>query len=99
MNDTLKDKVSEEDRTKILGLVDQTQKWLDDNQNATKEEYESKQKEVEKEAIPIMTKAYQSANPQGGSGGMPQGFDPNMFNNMGGPSGTNGSNPTVEEVD
>ena len=104
MNDSLKDKVSESERTSILEAVDQAQKWVDDTPNATKEEYESKQKEVEKVAMPVMMKAYQGTNPQGGmpNGGMPNGMDPNMFNNMGGNMGGNSGtdpNPTVEEVD
>jgi heat shock protein 1/8 len=97
MNDSLKDKVSEEDKTTILRLVEQTQTWLDDNQNANKEEYESKQKELEKNAMPIMMKVYQNANPQGNVNNMPGGFDPNMFNNVN--NSENPTNPTVEEVD
>jgi heat shock protein 1/8 len=92
--DTLKDKLPQEDKDKVMRLVEDGQKWLDDNQSATKEEYEKKQKEVEGEAMPIMMKAHQGD----GNGGMPQGFDPSQFSNMGGASGDS-SNPTVEEVD
>jgi heat shock protein 1/8 len=96
LNDSLKDKITEEEKTKILGLVEMSQKWLDDNQNVSKEEYELKQKEVEKEVMPIMMKAYQSVNPNEGSS---QSFNPNMFNNMGGSNTYNDSKPTVEQVD
>jgi heat shock protein 1/8 len=95
--DSLKDKLPQDDKDKVMKLVEDGQKWLDDNQNATKEEYDAKQKEVEKEAMPIMMKAYQD-NQSGGATGMPGGFDPSQFNNMGGASGDS-SKPTVEEVD
>ena len=43
--------------------------WLDDNQEAEKEDYEKKQKETEKIINPIMQKVYQA------SGGAPPGAD------------------------
>lgn len=71
---------------------------------AEKDEFESKQKELESVAMPIMQKLY------GGQGGMPEGFDPSQFAQGGpgqGPTGTGpsqgstgkSSGPTVEEVD
>merc|ERR1712100_918608 len=41
------DKLSEEDKEKVEEAVKETLEWLDDNQEAEKEDYTSKQKEVE----------------------------------------------------
>ena len=56
-------------------------------QLAEKDEFEHKQKELEKICMPIVTKLYQGA----GGGGMPGGGFP------GGAGGAKG--PTIEEVD
>lgn len=60
-----------------------------------KDEFESKQKELEGIVNPIMMKVYQAA---GGGGDMPDG---GMPGGMGGnaPPGTGAGGPTVEEVD
>jgi L1 cell adhesion molecule like protein len=50
-----KDKISSDDKTLIVDLVETNQKWLDDD-SYTKEEYESKKKEMEDICNPIMTK-------------------------------------------
>jgi L1 cell adhesion molecule like protein len=93
-DEKLKDKISEEDRTKINEKCDETIKWLDANQTAEKEEYEHHQKELEGVCNPIITKLYQSAG--GAPGGMPGGMP-----GAGGapPSGAGGAGPTIEEVD
>ncbi len=93
VNDSLKDKFSEEEKKTLTDLVEESNKWLDENSNLTKEEYEAKQKEVEGKVMPIMMKAYQGAQPNGGN--MPSGFDASQFNG----ASSGGSNPTVEEVD
>lgn len=95
-DEKLKDKLSEEDRAKIVQKVEETIKWLDSNQLAEKEEYEHRQKELEQICNPIITKLYQA-------GGMPAGG----FPGAGGPGGPGaapggagaGSGPTIEEVD
>ena len=38
---------------------------MDDNQQAEKDEYEDKKKELEQVAMPIMSKLHQGANPAG----------------------------------
>lgn len=88
----LKDKFSEEDKTTLETLVNNTVEWL--GETHTKDEYAAKQKEVEGAYFPIIQKVYGS----GGAGGsMPPGFDPSMF------AGAAGSGevpkPSVEEVD
>jgi heat shock protein 5 len=62
-------KVSDEDKTTITEAVKEALEWLDDNQEAEKEDYEKKQKETEKIINPIMQKVYQA------SGGAPPGAD------------------------
>jgi len=100
----LKDKISSEDREKVMQKADETIKWLDNNQTAEKEEYEYKQKELQEVSNPIMTKLYQSAGGAPGAGGMPGGM-PGGFPGAGGAapgagSQTGGSaGPTIEEVD
>merc|ERR1711886_16552 len=65
------DKLSEEDKEKIEEAVKETLEWLDDNQEAEKEEFEAKQKELEQIANPIIQKVYQ-AGAGGAAGGAPE---------------------------
>ena len=86
------------DKEKLQSEIDSTVSWLDDNQQATKEEYEGRQKELEGVANPIMMKFYGSGGEGGGmpGGGMPGG----MGGGAGGSAGAGGDDgPTVEEVD
>jgi len=104
-DDKIKDKIEEEDKTKLSAAIDETISWLDANQTATTDEYEARQKELEGTASPIMMKIYQ----QGGAGAEGMGGMPNMAGGFpggaggfpGGPDGGAPSNdgPTVEEVD
>ena len=72
-DEKLSSKISEEDKTTISSKVDETLKWLDENQEGEKTVFEEKKKELESVCMPIMTKAYQSAMPAGGMpGGMPE---------------------------
>ncbi|KAF2358702.1 Heat shock protein 70 family [Trinorchestia longiramus] len=85
-DDKIKDKVPEDERKKALDACTETVKWLEDNQLAEKDEFEYKQKEVEKVCAPVITKLY------GGAGGpMPGGTMPGAGGAAGG--------PTIEEVD
>ena len=100
----LKDKISAEDREKVLAKADETIKWLDNNQTAEKEEYEYKQKELQEVSNPIMTKLYSAgAGGAPGAGGMPN--FPGGFPGAGGaapgagaPPTGGSSGPTIEEV-
>jgi heat shock protein 1/8 len=94
-DDKLKDKISEDDRKKVLDKVNDTLRWLDTNQLAEKEEFDDKQKELENICNPIITKLYQSAG--GAPGGMPGGFPGAGAAPGGGGGGSSG--PTIEEVD
>jgi len=90
----LKEKFESGDKEKIEAAVTEALDWLDKNQLAEKDEFESKQKDLERIVNPIMMKVYQAA---GGGGDMPGG---GMPGGMGGSPGTGGGGgPTVEEVD
>jgi len=90
-----------EDKEKLNKAIDDTIEWLDHNQEATKDEYEGRRKELEGVANPIMTKMYQKAGAGGAApGGFPGGAAPGGFPGGGAPGGgAAGSGPTVEEVD
>nr|CAH8823444.1 unnamed protein product [Trichobilharzia regenti] len=92
--DELKDKISDSDRKTILSKCEETIQWLDQNQQAEKDEYDYHQKELEKICAPIITKMYQAA----GGGGMPGGM-PGGFPGAGGAGSGGGKGPTIEEVD
>ena len=85
--ENIKSKLDAADREKLEKVIKEKIDWLDNSQEASKEEYESHQKELESVANPIMMKIYGGAQP----GGVPPG----------GFSGANDDNagPTVEEVD
>ncbi|XP_010143013.1 PREDICTED: heat shock 70 kDa protein, partial [Buceros rhinoceros silvestris] len=70
-DDKLKGKISDQDKQKVLDKCREVLSWLDRNQMAEKDEYEHKQKELEKLCNPIVTKLYQGAGGAGagGSGG------------------------------
>ncbi|KAF2357847.1 Heat shock protein 70 family [Trinorchestia longiramus] len=91
-DDKVKDKISEDDRKKIMEACDEAIKWLDGNQLAEKEEYEHKQKDVEKVCTPIITKLYGGA---AGAGGVP----PPGAGAGAPPPGAGAGGPTIEEVD
>jgi len=98
-DEKLKDKISQEDRDKVMEKCNEIIKWIDGNQLADKEEFEHKQKELEKVCMPIVTKLYQGAGgvPPGGAAGFPGGF-PGAGGAAG--AGAGGSKgPTIEEVD
>lgn len=103
------EKLEASDKEKLKAEIDKTVAWLDDNQTATKDEYESQQKELEGVANPIMMKFYQGGE-GGAGGGMPgmggmgggmPGGGPGGFPGAGGAAGGAGGDdgPTVEEVD
>ncbi|MDI1489205.1 MAG: Hsp70 chaperone [Ramalina farinacea] len=108
-DDKTADKLSPEDKETLKSEIDKTVAWLDDNQTATVEEYESQQKQLEGVANPIITKIYsQGGAPggmpdMGGMGGMPGGMGGGMGGGMPGGGAPGGAGhddgPTVEEVD
>jgi len=104
-DEKLKDKISEDDRKKVMEKCTEILAWLDANQMAEKDEFEHHQKELEQVCNPIMTKLYASAGGEGGmpggmpgAGGMPGGM-PGAGGMPGGGHGGAGGGPTIEEVD
>ncbi len=55
-------KLDENDKNIITNIVDETIKWLDENQQATTEEYKSKYDEVSQKINPIITKMYSNTS-------------------------------------
>jgi len=93
-----KDKISDSDRSTLEAAIADATKWVENNENASTEEFESRQKELESTAQPIIMKIYQAG---GAPGGMP---DMGDFGGAGaGPSASSSagssSGPKVEEVD
>ncbi|XP_073426800.1 heat shock-related 70 kDa protein 2 [Dendrobates tinctorius] len=70
-DDKLKGKLSDQDKEKILSKCKEVIDWLERNQMAEKEEFEHKQKELEKLWNPIMSNVYQggAGNPGAAGGG------------------------------
>jgi len=62
LNDSMKDKINENDKKSILSKCDEVLKWLDGNQTAEKDEFEYQQKELENVCRPIITKLYSDNN-------------------------------------
>jgi heat shock protein 1/8 len=93
------EKLEAGEKEKLKSEIDKTVSWLDESQQATKEEYESQQKELEAVANPIMMKFYGAGGEGGAPGGFPGGA-PGGFPG-GAPGGGHGGDdgPTVEEVD
>jgi len=72
-DEKLKDKLSDDDKSKAEAAINDALAWLESNQLAEKEEFEHKQKEVEGICTPIMQSLY-SQGGGGGMGGMPGGM-------------------------
>lgn len=83
VQDSLKDKVSAEDKEKLLNIISETSSWLENHQTESKDVYDDKRKLVEEVANPIMSRAY-----GGGSAGSDDHDNSKKH-----------SEPSVEEVD
>lgn len=72
--------LSDEEKANVKSKVEEIQKWIDENQEATKEEYETKFKEFSDFIHPITQKMYKGSggNTEGGS----EGAGPQMFGKM-----------------
>jgi len=66
VEDKLDGKIEDDDKETIMNTVQDGLDWLEDNQEAEKEDYEEKQKEIEKITNPIMSNLYQGADGAGG---------------------------------
>lgn len=72
--------LSDEEKESVKSKVEEIQKWIDENQEATKEEYETKFKEFSDFIHPITQKMYNGNN--GNVPGGNEGVDPQMFGKM-----------------
>jgi L1 cell adhesion molecule like protein len=77
-------KMPTDDKEKINKIVNDGISWLDNNQMASKEEYDSQREDIEKVVNPIMSQMYQNMT---GDSKIPTGNMPNS------------TEPVVEEVD
>jgi len=93
-DDNLKGKMESADQEKLDKAINDALAWIDANHEASKSEFEAKQKELEGIANPIMTKLY-AAGGAPGAEGVPGGF-PGAAPSGAAPSG---DGPTIEEVD
>ncbi len=59
-DDKLKDKITDEEKKQCEDVAGTAEQWLTSNQDATKDEYDAKKKEVETVFQPIITKIYQA---------------------------------------
>jgi len=92
-DEKVKDKLSDEDRSKVESVVDANISWVEsEGMNKTVEELKAKQKEVQDELMPIMAKLYAQPNVEKDS--MPM----NMPTD-GQPADTTPNEPHIEEVD
>jgi heat shock protein 1/8 len=96
-DEKVKSKISDGDRKTISDKCAEVIQWLDSNQQAEKEEYEHKQKDLESVCNPIITKMYQASG--GAPGGMPGGMPGGFPRGAGGAPGGGSGGPTIEEVD
>ena len=101
-------KIDAGDKAKVVEECTKVIKWLEANQEASKEEYDSRQKELEAVCTPIISKLYAAgAGGAADDGGMPAGMGgmPGMGGGAGGagaggaPGGGTRKGPQVEEVD
>jgi L1 cell adhesion molecule like protein len=91
LSDSLKDKISSDDKSKVERAIEEMQKWLDNNQEASAEEFAAKEKELSQMWNPIAAAAYGAGGvPDMGAAGMGAGPSPSS-------AGRDG--PSVEEVD
>eukprot|EP00894_Picocystis_sp_ML_P004227 jgi/Pico_ML_1/54744/g613.t2 len=67
-SDKVGDKIDPEEKTTIEDAVKETLEWLDDNQEASKEDYEDKLKEIEGICNPIIQKLYAAGGGPGAGG-------------------------------
>ncbi|KAF5325805.1 hypothetical protein D9611_000606 [Ephemerocybe angulata] len=92
------DKFDPADKTKLETAVKETIQWLDAFHEASKDEYESKQKELEAIGFPIMQRLYgQAGSAPGGFSGA-GGAAPGGFPGAGG-AAAHEEGPSAEEVD
>ena len=99
MSDQLQGKLGDDKET-LEKVIDDALVWMEDNPNLEKDDYDSKQKEVEQVANPILKKAYESINNdvEGGDGGGDNDDDDFMGEDIDG-MGYEEDGSSVEEIE
>ena len=95
-DEKLKDKFSDEDKKTIEETSAEGLQYLESNQDASAEEYEAKQKELEAKFNPIMMRVYQQTG--AAPGGMPGGM-PDMGGAGGAPTAGGAGDAGVDDLD
>jgi molecular chaperone DnaK (HSP70) len=90
----LADKMSEDDKTQLSSTIEAALVWFEDNPNATKSEYDDKQKDVERVANPVLQRAYQSS---AGASSSPTTADDSYYEDL--DSGAAAAGPGVDEFE
>jgi len=67
-------KIEDEEKEELEGKVQEVLDWLDENEEASKEDLDEQRKELEGVANPIIQKVYAAAGGAGGGGGGDAGF-------------------------
>lgn len=63
-DDKVQDKFGPGEKEEVLSKISEVESWISDNSNADTEEYEAKQKELERIYNPLASKLYQGAAPR-----------------------------------
>lgn len=72
-DDSISENMPPEDKKDVMDLIDEALDWMDDNPEASKEEYDDHKKEVKRVATPLMRHFY------GGSGSGATGDDEEFY--------------------
>jgi len=77
--DKLAEKLSDEDKSAVKDAITDSQDWLNANQDAEKDDFEDKLKELQAVCDPIVAKVYQG---QGGQGGADAGAEEEEYDDL-----------------
>jgi heat shock protein 5 len=69
VEDKAKDKISADDKKKVLDAVKEAQEWVEENPDAEADEYKDRLKDAEDVISPIFAKLYKDGGAPGGGGG------------------------------
>nr|QKS73637.1 luminal binding protein 3 [Solanum tuberosum] len=69
INDKLAEKIDSDDKKKIENALKEATEWLDDNQNAEKEDYDEKMKDLEDVCNPVIKKVYEKSGASSANSG------------------------------
>ncbi|KAK9161534.1 hypothetical protein Syun_007875 [Stephania yunnanensis] len=80
--DKLADKIDSDDKEKIESALKEALEWLDDNQNAEKDDFEEKLKEVEAVCNPVIKGVYEKSGGAAASSGSDDDDDDNAHDEL-----------------